>query len=449
MKKQRIKRSHIRLFSFVSIAVLLLSICAVSEKLQKDRWKQTVDLTRQRAVAQLCEYFDSMHTDLEKSEYANTASMFAKIGAQIERNATGAKNALATLDAGQTQLNNIYMYLSQAGAYTSSLAQKKAAGETISEQDRKQLQKLSAYAAVLHEKFLFMNDLMESGNFSFDDVAQELGDTQMENAVSYLSAAAGAEESFEDYPTLLYDGPFSDGVLKKESAFLKSQKKISKNKAGEIAADILGAQSVEQLIDDGENTGKIETYNFYYNGCEAQITKRGGFVNMLLNESFAGEIVYTGENAVRVAQQFLEKCGYKDMVSSYYSTNDGICTVNFAWKQGDYICYPDLIKVCVSLADGRVLSLDASSYLMNHSERDLPAFSVRIADAVMELRSDLRIRRVRKAVIPTDGGGENFAYEFLCADPNGQDALIYIDTQSGEEDNIFLLLYSDGGTLTK
>ncbi|MBQ6862761.1 MAG: germination protein YpeB [Clostridia bacterium] len=449
MKKQRIKRSHIRLFSFVSIAVLLLSICAVSEKLQKDRWKQTVDLTRQRAVAQLCEYFDSMHTDLEKSEYANTASMFAKIGAQIERNATGAKNALATLDAGQTQLNNIYMYLSQAGAYTSSLAQKKAAGETISEKDRKQLQQLSAYAAVLHEKFLFMNDLMESGNFSFDDVAQELGDTQMENAVSYLSAAAGAEESFEDYPTLLYDGPFSDGVLKKESAFLKSQKKISKNKAREIAADILGAQSVKQLIDDGENTGKIETYNFYYNGCEAQITKRGGFVNMLLNESFAGEIVYTGENAVRVAQQFLEKCGYKDMVSSYYSTNDGICTVNFAWKQGDYICYPDLIKVCVSLADGRVLSLDASSYLMNHSERDLPAFSVRIADAVMELRSDLRIRRVRKAVIPTDGGGENFAYEFLCADPNGQDALIYIDTQSGEEDNIFLLLYSDGGTLTK
>ncbi len=449
MKTQKMKRSQIRTVSYILTIISVLSICVISEKVQKDRYEQAVITARQRAVSQLCEYFDSMHTDLEKSEYANSTAMFTQIGASLERNASGAKSALATLDAGQTQLSNIYMYLSQAGAYTSSLAHKIAAGETISADERKQLKQLSEYAGILHKKFLFMNDLMESGSFSFENAQEELGDTQMENAVSYLSAAAGAEESFADYSTLLYDGPFSDGVLRKESVFLKSQDTISQTRAKEIAAKILGAEKVSQVVEDGENTGKIETYNFYYEGCEAQITKRGGYVNMLLHDSFVGESVYTSENAVGIAKKFLEKCGYENMVSSYYSESDGICTINFAYKQGDYICYPDLIKVSVSLADGRVLSLDASSYLMNHTEREIPTATIRIAEAVLSLRNDLRVRHIRKSVIPTSGGGENFAYEFLCTDTDGKDALIYIDTQTGEEDSIFLLLYSDGGTLTK
>lgn len=449
MKVSKLKRSKIRIISFVTVLVLLLSISLICENHRGDRFEQEVNLTRQRAVAQLCEYFDSMHTDLVKCEYANSVSMVSKIGARLEKNAAGAKTALASLDAGQTQLSNIYMYLSQAGAYVASLAQKTALGEKISAEERTQLQELARYAGVLYEKFTFMNDLMESGSFSFDAVQDELADTKMENAVSYLSAAAGAEESFADYPTLLYDGPFSDGVLKKESAFLKTQEKVSLHTAKEKAAAILGAQHPDQLVENGENAGKIETYNFYYNGCEAQITKHGGHLNLLLHEAFVGESVYSGEQAVEQAAAFLEKCGYKNMVSSYYSANDGICTVNFAGSEDGFICYPDLIKVCVSLADGRILSVDASSYLMNHTQRDAPTRTVHIAQAVKALRSDLRIRKIRKCVIPTPGGGETHAYEFLCTDADGQDALIYIDMETGAEDEIFLLLYSDGGTLTK
>ena len=52
-------------------------------------------------------------------------------------------------------------------------------------------------------------------------------------------------------------------------------------------------------------------------------------------------------------------------------------------------------------------------------------------------------------MIPTEGGGEQFAYELLCEDDAGKHVLIYVDTVTGEEDDILILLYADGGTLTK
>ncbi len=442
------KRGRIRAISFVLAVVGVLTVWGSLQALQRNRYEQQVITAQRRAIAQLCEYFDAMQTDLQKSGYANTVPMFAQISSALEKNASGAKTALGTLDSGQTVLSNIYLYLSQAGAYTASLARKLSTGEKITQEDRTQLQKLSEYAKILHDKFLYMNDLMESGAFSFDEVDGELGSTEMTQAVNYLSAAAGAEESFADYPTLLYDGPFSDGVLQKESALLADAKEITHTQAKQLAADVLGADNANQVIEDGENAGKIATYNFYYEGKEVQITKKGGYVKLMLCDSFAGESIYSGEDAVAIAQKFLQQCGYEDMVSSYFATNDGICTVNFACKQGDYICYPDLIKVSVSLSDGKVLSMDASSYIMNHTRRQIPSFTVRLSQAAEKLNEALFIRQVRQCVVPVDGGGEAFAYEFLVTDGK-QDALVYIDSQTGAEDEIFLLLYADGGTLTK
>ena len=443
------KRGKIRLASFILSMVAVLSIWGAMQTVQRNRLQQQVIVQQRRAIAQLCEYFDAMQTDLQKSGYANTVPMFAQIASDLEKNASGAKTALGTLDSGQTVLANIHMYLSQAGAFTGSLGRKIATGESLTGEDRAHLQKLAGYAKILHDKFLYMNDLMESGSFSFEQVDGELGSTEMTQAVNYLSAAAGAEESFADYPTLLYDGPFSDGVLQKESALLKNKKEITLTQAKQIAAKALGADNPNKLIEDGENTGKVATYNFYYEGSEVQVTKKGGFIKLLLSDSFAGEIVYSGEDAVAMAQKFLQQCGYDSMVSSYYATNDGICTVNFAYEQDDHICYPDLIKVSVSLSDGKVLSMDASSYIMNHTERTLASPAVRISEAVRRLNPDLFVRQVRKCIVPTKGGEERQAYEFLVADSNSNDALIYIDTQTGVEDDIFLLLYSDGGTLTK
>lgn len=451
MKTKKRKHVRVRVCSYITALVVVLFSWGVMETVKRNRYQTELAISQRRAVAQLCEYFDSIETGLTKSTYANTPPMLTEISADLVRQASGAKTALSTLDSGETELYNIYKYLSQAGEYTSSLGRKVAAGESISAEEREQLRKLTAYARLLKEDFSYMNALMESGAFSFSQVddALDAGNSAGADTVSYLSSAAGAEESFSDLPTLIYDGPFSDGILDKESALLEKADEVSYNKARQIAANMLGAQNAEAALDDGELHGKLPAWSFSYNGKVAAVTKKGGYLRYMLGDGFAGEEVFTGEEAVNIASNFLKKAGYMNMVSTYYATNDGICTVNFAYLQDNYICYPDLIKVSVSLSDGLVVSADASTYLMNHSERDIPDEALRSAQAMRAINPDLQVRRIRRAVIPTPSAGEQFTYEFLCADAQGQDALVYVDTTTGAEDEILLLLYSDGGTLTK
>ena len=137
------------------------------------------------------------------------------------------------------------------------------------------------------------------------------------------------------------------------------------------------------------------------------------------------------------------------MKESYYSTSDGVCTVNYAYKKDGVIYYPDLIKVGVNLETGDIASFDAKGYIMNHTERNLSSDILSRAEAQKSVSGLLTVLDSKRAVIPTKSKGEKDCWEFHCADKDGNEVLVYIDTKTGYEDDILLLLYSDGGILTK
>ena len=137
------------------------------------------------------------------------------------------------------------------------------------------------------------------------------------------------------------------------------------------------------------------------------------------------------------------------MKNSYYYNNDGICTINFAYTQNAVVCYSDLIKVSVSLDKGEIVSVDCTGFLMNHKSRNVPGNILDEASAANSISSMLKCKSSQTAFIPMSDGSEVFAYEFFCSDKSGNDVLVYIDAQTGKEADIQLLLYSDGGTLTR
>lgn len=53
----------------------------------------------------------------------------------------------------------------------------------------------------------------------------------------------------------------------------------------------------------------------------------------MLDSSFAGEAKLKTADALKKASEFLSSHGYADMKESYYSTSDGVCTVNYAYKR--------------------------------------------------------------------------------------------------------------------
>jgi len=157
----------------------------------------------------------------------------------------------------------------------------------------------------------------------------------------------------------------------------------------------------------------------------------------------------TEEEGVKIGTEYLKKIGYENMVATYHSKDDGAITINFALKENDITLYTDLIKVTVSLDNGRVLSVDAQTYLMNHKERDLKKPKINVSKAEKSLSKSLEIKSSKLALIPSNFGTEYLCYEFLCTSKIGEDILVYIDANTGEEKQILLLLYADGGTLTK
>ena len=137
------------------------------------------------------------------------------------------------------------------------------------------------------------------------------------------------------------------------------------------------------------------------------------------------------------------------MSDTYYSVYDGICTVNYAYKNRGIICYPDLIKVSIALDTGEAVSFDATTYLMNHHERTAENIKVLSKDAVSLLAPGLQVLSVDEAIIPLETGKEAHCHEFHCRDSKNQECLVYIDCATGEELDILILLYSDDGVLTK
>lgn len=444
------RRTKIRWIAFGAALITGLTVWGITGSATAKKQQRVLEAAQERALTQMCEYLDRIETDLTKTVYAGSPAMLSKLTNDLNTNASGAKTSLSALDAGSGQLYNLYKFLSQVSDYTQSLYQKVISGGTLTEKERVTVKKLKSYAGNLSKQFEYMTELLNSGCFSFEALDDELkqADSGSERMVSYLSAVNDAEESMSDFPTLIYDGPFSDNILQKESALLKGAPEISLAEAKAKAAKAMGVEE-RYVFSDSSSAGKLAAYNFHSDHKRAAVTIRGGYVAYVLSDDTAGAERLTGADAVQKAGAYLNALGYAQMVSTYYSVADGLCTVNFAYKAGEYICYPDLIKVSVSLSDGKVAAMDASDYLMNHTARSAPEPKLDAAAAAETVAENLYVLRSRPAVIPTEAGTENFTYELLCEDDAGQQVLVYVDTVSGEEDDILILLYADGGTLTK
>ncbi len=443
------RRAKIRGAAFGLAAAAALFAWGVSATAAADACKRELNAVRQRALTELNTYLDGIETGLRKSAYANSGELLAALSARLRSDAAGAKTSLSSLKAGESTLTNLYKFLSQVGEYTESLHKKTLRGETISAAERQTLRQLLGYAEKLSDQFDYMNGLLDSGYFSFEELKEELRktDADSERMLSFPGAVSDAEENMTDFPSLIYDGPFSDNILNKTSALLENARETGLAEARGIAAKALDAKETD-LISEGASEGKLAAYSFRLDRYRIAVTRRGGFVSYLLSDVGAGEEKLTGSDAVQLAAAFLKKIGYTDMTSTYFAVTDGVCTVNFAYKQNGWICYPDLIKVSVSLSDGKITAMDAADYLMNHIQRSYPEKTADEAALREGVSAALQVENVRRAVIPTASGGERFAYEFFCSD-GAQDLLLYTDAETGEEADLLLLLYADGGTLTK
>lgn len=448
--KIKTKRALVRLVSYVCAVIISLSVFGAVEKRKAEKYEDQVNLSYQQALSGLSAYLDSIKTDLYKGMYASTPAMAGKLSASLLSSSSGALECISRLPSSQGKLGNAYKFLTQVGAFTDSLNDKIAKGEKISDEEYETMENLYKYASTLSGKISYAQETSLGEGISFEQSVSTLSLPSADEAgiVKYSDTVEDTEQSFSDFPTLIYDGPFSDNITNKSSSFLENKTEISQSAAADIVSKITGSDvsDVKFAYDDASS---VSSYVFTVSNKTVSIAKNGGYPSYMISDDYAREAVKNKDDAVKIGYEFLNKCGYTGMTDTYYADNDGICTINYAYKFGDVTCYTDLIKVSVSLSDGSVTGFDARGYLMNHINRSFPENEKGFSKASKCISSRLTPQSVKRAVIPSDGTSENYAYEFKCSSPDGTDVLVYVDALTLQEDEILILLYSDGGILTK
>ena len=447
-KKPFSTRQKARIILYLSAVIIVLGIVSISQTVKANRYKQDDFITKQMALIALDENLNNISTNLEKTIYVSTPTMLSKLSTELWREASGAKTNLSLLPTGEKTVANTYKFLSQVGEFVMALERKSASGQSLTDKEREQLLSLYNLCNSLSEDINRISHEIQNGTYSFEEIKSTLSKSKNSDVKSFAENIDDTEQTLTDIPTLIYDGPFSEHLSQSEPKLLSGLGNISQEEALETAKKICHKEKDVLRFSHNED-GDLPCYVFQGDNSTIAVTKQGGKPCYMISSQFVGEIQLKYDDVVNKATEYLDSLGYSDMKASYYFIEDGICTINFAAVQNDIVMYPDLIKVGISLENGEILSFDATGYISNHTRRNNVTAKISMEEAEKVVNNQLEIIDSQICVIPTEWKTEQLCYEIHCKDKDNREFLIYIDCETGMEDNILILLYSDGGILTK
>ena len=388
-----------------------------------------------------------MNITLTKANYANTSSQQNGMAGKLIKSTSGAKAALAVLPIGNDSLNNVNKFIAQVGDFASSVSSKLSVGEALSDEDKTILQQFSQYCNILAGN---LNEIQE--NIAKQEVVIGQSEEMLQNLESkqppfedyFLSTA----EEFANYPALIYDGPFSDHMTQKTSEMTSKAQTISVDEAKQMAAQYLYVDP-NTLTHTNDTEGNLPTYNFNTESTRISVTKQGGYLSSFMNARPIDTITLQLEEAKQRAKQYLSSIYQEEFAETYYVIYNNICTIQYAYSKDHVVYYSDLIKVSVAMDTGEIVEYHANHFLMNHKDRQVQTPVISELSARQQVSDNLTIESARMAVIPTTRDEESLCYEFLCRGQNNEQVLVYINSETGMEEQILILIETDNGTLTQ
>lgn len=438
------RRNVIRIVSFSLAVALFCGIWAFQTHKENTSYLRQMENGYSYMLSSLSTATDNIAELLNKGRFVTTAEGMGEIAAKLLTEAEISKNSLSQLNA-KGELASLNKFYSQVGNYALTLSNNL--------KDRKLSMEETANTELLSDIANRVAGVVSEAAENFNNseyFLKEFGQ-KVENATEEktLYGTLGVlEGELTDYPTLIYDGPYSDHLLTKEAEMLKDAAIADKEEALKTAARY-SRSSLPDLEFAGETSGKIETYDFLGEGVSVSITKKGGYVLYFRKENEVKDIILSNEQARLKANAYLSDMGFSGMQETYYFEADGVCTVNFAFLDGKTLCYTDLIKVGVAMDTGDIVFYEAGGYLTNHKERAFPTAKYTEQEAQELISPKLTVRNTRLALIPTDAVEETRCYEFTCISGDNQEILVYINTADLSEEEILILKISDGGVLVK
>lgn len=441
---------------FLYAAVIILAILSLVTGYFAFRLKNQYDNMNNNnyteSFSNLVNYVNSVENYLAKSMISKSPEHAAETLTQIWRDSNLAMVYLSRINLNDDGLLQTAKFLNQVSDYTYSLSRKNIQGEALSEEDLNNLKSLYDYSVSLETTLNQLSEDLYSGQINWDSFQNNSG-MKFAQSVDSFSVFSNIDENLNNYEGLIYDGAYSDHVEKAEKLGLTGDN-IDEERAKQIATDFFKELEVENVEKNAflENAN-IPSYDFSVSLKDREdkysitISQKGGHIVQTSLDRNVDEEKISQTEANEIGKSYLASKGFEDMKETYFIKQGNVVTINYAYNDNGIIVYPDLIKVKVALDNGEILGIETSGYLNSHTEREYVEPSISIDQARDTLNQDLEIMSENMAIIPTEWKTEITCYEFK-GKVEDKEFLVYINTQTGKEEDILVILDTPGGTLT-
>ncbi len=442
-------KHHIILYSFLSLALIVAVFLVFSYGTQAEASAQALEDTYAQRMLETQEHLQSISVKLEKIPVSTDQRMLCDLLTTISRQADSAVTGLSALPLSHVAMSNTLKFCNQLSEYSLGLALTLAGGGELTAADLEQLAAMQNQCSLLLGQFVTARDTMLKESLRLSSTSNVFYQ-EAELSARPLEQVADKDNGM-DYPTMIYDGAFSDSRHYGTPKAL-GEGQIDAAQAVEIAVRYVGADRVKESREGVPTDGQFPAFGVVLTlqdntELTCEVTKQGGKLLWIVPEHARFAQQLTLEECEKAASQFLRERGYGEMEANHFQVYDGLAVINFVAKQDGALLYPDLIKIQIRMDTGEMVGMEANNYLLNHVRREGLSPSLTKEQALSRVSPRIKVKAdLRLCLIPFKDM-EKLCYE-ISGSYQGNDYLVYIDALTGEERQVLMILQTADGVMS-
>lgn len=442
-KKNRLIKGLAISTAVFSVATLGLGIAYGVSQVQANNYRVNLENVYKKNFYNLLDSVNTAENDMAKLLASSSTTYQTKMLTSVAKSSNEAQISVSGLPLTEGDIFDMVKMINQIYGYTSTLSSKVAKGEALTNSEIETLEDVYQNISVLKNQLNEFARKMQTGYSILDESLYNSDGTN-----NFTEIFTQMNDLDVKYPTMIYDGPFSDSVVNSEIKGLTGSE-VSEEVAKEKISKHF--KNLVELNYEETTKGRFETYNFRAKNSDdemlyIQVTKIGGNILTVSGAGSNGSANVSEEDAKNIAINFAKNNGIENAQVVW---SDGLYDdlyLNIAPVQNGIILYPDLVKVKINLLTGTVVGYDSTSYFTNHTNRTLNQGGISASQAESKISSDFVLQKIRKALVPLDYNREVVCYE-IEATKDENTYYFYINVEDGDTENILKVIQTDNGSL--
>ncbi len=433
---------HIVVAVILLTAIILLSVFLGLSRSDGKSWMAMSENNMESAYYTLTDSLLNIENNFSKLRVTRDGNLAGEMLIDVAMDSQTAAANLAILSYSGYDMSALVKFCNQVGDYSKYLVTKLTGGEELSEEDYNTLAKLYEATYSIGKKLNAVKDALMSGEKivtgldEFNSHFAEIADSLVDGSIQY--------------PSLIYDGAFSDSLEERQPKSLSGED-IDPEKQQDNIAKILCDYKIKSVKYTGESDNGFTAYVYDVtledgSNVYLQLAKKGGSIVMWDKQFDSQQPTLSVEEGVVLAEQYMQKQGYENVKGVYACVTDSVLYVNICYVENDIVIYPDMIKIKVSLDDGKIIGFEGLNYIYNHTERSLETPAVTEGEVRNMDFGGLEVQSVRLALIPLDNGKETLTYE-VYGKVGNYAYYVFIDAKTGKAVEVLQVIDSDEGEL--